>query len=237
MSEWSPKRFWTNAKVAKTPEGFVVKLDGRDIKTPGKAALVMPTRALADAVCAEWAEQGEKIDPRSMPVTRTVNSAIDKVAPQRAGVVEVVAAYGDADLLCYRATSPQELVHSQSVAWDPILDWAASALNVRLHPREGVMHRHQDQAALDRLAVLVGDLFDVELAAFHDLVSLSGSLIIGFAVVHGFASDDDLWAASRFDEAWQEQQWGEDEVAAELARQKQSTFLKAAEILRLATKK
>ena len=235
MSEWSPKRFWTNAKVAKTPEGFVVKLDGRDIKTPGKAALVMPTRALADAVCAEWAEQGEKIDPRSMPVTRTVNSAIDKVAPQRAGVVEVVAAYGDADLLCYRATSPQELVHAQCVAWDPLLDWAASALNARLHPREGVMHRHQDKAALDRLAALVGELSDVELAAFHDLVSLSGSLTIGFAVVHCFASDDDLWAASRIDESWQEQQWGEDEVATELARQKQSTFLKAAEILRLAT--
>ncbi len=125
MSGWTAKRFWTDATVEQTPEGFVVRLDGRDIRTPGKAPLIMPTRALAEAVREEWAMQGDKIDPTTMPVTRTVNSAIDKVAAQRNEVVELIAAYGDADLMCYRATSPVELVRRQSEAWDPLLDWAA----------------------------------------------------------------------------------------------------------------
>lgn len=236
MTGWAPKRFWTEATVDAVPDGFAVRLDGRDIRTPGKRRLVMPTRALAEAVRDEWAAQGEKIDPETMPVTRTVNSAIDKVAPQRAGVIEMIAAYGDADLLCYRATAPEELVRRQSEAWDPLLDWAADALGARLHPVAGVMHQPQDPAALDRLEKQVNALADIELAAFHDLVSLSGSLVIGLAVVHAVDEVERLWLVSRIDELWQEQQWGEDEIAADLARQKQSTFLKAAEILKMMKK-
>lgn len=231
MSAWAAKRFWKEARVEETPGGLVVKLDGRDIRTPGKKPLIMPTRSLAEAVKEEWAAQGEKIDPETMPVTRTINSAIDKVAPQRASVIELIAAYGDADLLCYRATSPDELVRRQSEAWDPLLDWSASALGARLQPVAGVIHRPQDPTALDRLAGQVQMLSDIELAAFHDLVSLSGSLIIALAVVHAVDKVDRLWLASRIDELWQEQQWGKDEIATDLARQKQSAFLKAAEIL------
>ena len=231
MSAWAAKRFWKEARVEETPGGLVVKLDGRDIRTPGKKPLIMPTRSLAEAVKEEWAAQGEKIDPETMPVTRTINSAIDKVAPQRASVIELIAAYGDADLLCYRATSPDELVRRQSEAWDPLLDWSASALGARLQPVAGVIHRPQDPTALDRLAGQVQMLSDIELAAFHDLVSLSGSLIIALAVVHAVDKVDRLWLASRIDELWQEQHWGKDEIATDLARQKQSAFLKAAEIL------
>ncbi len=231
MSAWAAKRFWKEARVEEAPGGFVVKLDGRDIRTPGKKPLIMPTRSLAEAVKEEWAAQGEKIDPETMPVTRTINSAIDKVAPQRASVIELIAAYGDADLLCYRATSPDELVRRQSEAWNPLLDWSASALGARLQPVAGVIHRPQDPTALDRLEGQVQILSDIELAAFHDLVSLSGSLIIALAVVHAVDKVDRLWLDSRIDELWQEQQWGKDEIATDLARQKQSAFLKAAEIL------
>lgn len=231
MSAWAAKRFWKEARVEEAPGGFVVKLDGRDIRTPGKKPLIMPTRSLAEAVKEEWAAQGEKIDPETMPVTRTINSAIDKVAPQRASVIELIAAYGDADLLCYRATSPDELVRRQSEAWNPLLDWSASALGARLQPVAGVIHRPQDPTALVRLAGQVQMLSDIELAAFHDLVSLSGSLIIALAVVHAVDKVDRLWLDFRIDELWQEQQWGKDEIATDLARQKQSAFLKAAEIL------
>ncbi|MGB5557829.1 MAG: ATP12 family protein [Paracoccaceae bacterium] len=236
MSGWTAKRFWTDATVEQMPDGFVVRLDGRDIRTPGKAPLIMPTRALAEAVREEWAMQGDKIDPTTMPITRTVNSAIDKVAPQRDEVVELIAAYGDADLMCYRATSPAELVRRQSEAWDPLLDWAAETLGARLVPRPGVMHQPQDSAALSRLAALVKEFPDIELAAFHDIVSLSGSLIIGFAVVQSVDHDEGLWISSRIDEIWQEQQWGADADAGVVARQKQSAFLTAAKVLRMARK-
>lgn len=233
MSGWTAKRFWKAAEVDRTEDGWIVRLDGRDIRTPGKAALVMPTRPLAEAIRDEWDAQGEKIDPEAMPVTRTVNSAIDKVAPQRQGVIDTVAAYGDADLLCYRAEAPAELVRRQVLAWDPLLDWAVDAFGARLQVRKGVIHVPQDAAALALLREKVAEFSDIELAAFHDLVSLSGSLVIGLAASRSLQPDGDLWMTSRIDEHWQEEQWGEDAEAAELARTKHAAFMTAARILRL----
>ena len=61
---------------------------------------------MAEAIAAEWDAQDEMINPQTMPVTRTANAAIDKVAPQHAEVADMLAAYGDSDLLCYRADTP-----------------------------------------------------------------------------------------------------------------------------------
>ncbi|HSG54818.1 MAG TPA: ATP12 family chaperone protein, partial [Paracoccaceae bacterium] len=121
MSEWTAKRFWKQATVAPAAGGFTVLLDGRSVKTPAKAALILPNEAMAQAVAAEWDAQEGKINPESMPVTRSANAAIDKVAPQKDAVAEMIAAYGDADLLCYRAMAPQELIVRQAAAWDPLL--------------------------------------------------------------------------------------------------------------------
>ncbi len=233
MNGSTAKRFWSDVSVHETSDGFVVRLDGRDIRTPARAPLVLPTRALAEAMAQEWQAQGDRIDPQTMPITRTANSAIDKVASQRDEVVEIIAAYGDADLLCYRATTPEGLVRRQCAAWDPLLDWAAATFEARLVPRAGVIHQPQDPEALRRLEAAMEDLSDIQLAAFHDLVSLSGSLVIGLAALHSVGEVDDLWTTSRVDEDWQEQQWGQDEEAAALARQKQSAFSTAAELLKL----
>ena len=116
MSGWSAKRFWKSASVEACEGGFTVTLDGRAVKTPAKAPLVLPTRAMAEAVAAEWQAQGEKIDPLTMPVTRSANAALDKVRAQQAEVAELVAAYGETDLLCYRAKMPEELVARQAAA-------------------------------------------------------------------------------------------------------------------------
>ena len=114
MSEWKQKRFWKEVSVEDDGAGFAVALDGRRVKTPAKTALVVPTRALAEAIAAEWDAQDEQIDPLSMPYTRSANAAIDKVAVQFAEVADMLAEYGDSDLLCYRAESPEGLVQRQS---------------------------------------------------------------------------------------------------------------------------
>ncbi|MEE4188614.1 MAG: ATP12 family protein, partial [Roseobacter sp.] len=152
MSEWKAKRFWKEALVLKEDSGFAIALDGRPVKTPAKRPLVVPTRGFADAVAAEWAAQDEMIDPTSMPFTRSANAALDKVSIQKAEVADMLAAYGDSDLLCYRAEYPGELVARQKARWDPVLDWAEHMLGARLLPRSGVMHAPQDPEALDRLA-------------------------------------------------------------------------------------
>lgn len=227
MTEWKARRFWKAADVLEIPGGFSVTLDGRPVKTPAKRRLAAPTRALAEAVAAEWDAQGEVIDPLSMPFTRTVNAAIDKVTVQQAEVARMLAAYGDADLLCYRAEGPSELVARQAAVWDPMLDWAESALGARLEVRSGVMHAPQPAAALARLSARTHALDPFELAAFHDLVSLSGSLILGFAATEDAAPPKAIWEMSRLDEIWQAEQWGSDEEAEAAAAIKESAFLHA----------
>lgn len=228
MAGWnSAKRFWKNAGISETEGGFAIELDGRALKTPAKTPVVVPTRALAEAIAAEWDAQGEEIDPLSMPVTRCANSALDKVALQHAEVADMLAEYGGTDLLCYRAEGPDALVKRQAEAWDPLLDWANKTYGARLKPVAGVMFQGQDSDALEALRKAVHAMDNFELAAFHDLVCISGSLILGFAAVSDFAPIDELWAHSRLDESWQEEQWGVDEEAEEQAEIKKSAFKNA----------
>lgn len=233
MSDWKPKRFWKTSAVVEAAGGFTVHLDGRAVKTPAKAALVVPTRAFAERIAAEWEAQDKTVDPNTMPLTRLANAAIDKVTVQFDEVAAMLAEYGVSDLICYRAADPAELVARQAEAWDPLLDWAAVHLNAPLMPVQGVMFQPQPQASLDALGALVRQMSEFELAAFHDLVGMSGSLILSFAVVRGRLSAPEAWEISRVDETWQEEQWGTDEEAAELAGLKKEQFLLASEIFDL----
>ena len=227
MSEWVAKRFWTEAGVSEIGQGYGVHLDGRRVRTPAKAELIVPTRAMARAIASEWDAQEGRIVPDTMPVTRAANAAIDKVAHQHAEVARMIADYGDSDLLCYRAESPAELVERQAAAWDPLLHWAESVLSARLQPRTGVMHDPQEAAVLARLHAQVEMLDKWALTAVHDLVSLSGSLIIGFAAIHGLHPAKTLWQLSRIDETWQQEQWGNDEEAEAVALRKETDFFNA----------
>lgn len=227
MSDWKAKRFWKEANVIAQTDGYSVALDGRPVKTPAKRSLVLPSRKMAEAVAEEWDAQTEVIDPLSMPFTRTANAALDKVAVQHGDVADMIADYGDSDLLCYRADRPEALINRQSEQWDPFLDWAAEHLDARLQPRSGVMHQAQDADVLSRLRTRVHALSNFELAAFHDLVSLSGSLILGFACALNVRSAADIWDLSRLDEIWQAEQWGQDEEAENAAQVKKLAFLHA----------
>ncbi|MFT6945335.1 MAG: chaperone required for assembly of F1-ATPase [Yoonia sp.] len=228
MSDWKPKRFWKTATATPIESGFTVLLDARPVRTPAKATLKVPTLAMAEAIAAEWDAQKVVLDPMSMPITRGANAAIDKVRTQRHEVTELLAEYGDSDLLCYRAAGPEPLIQRQAAGWDPILDWAATALDARLAVGEGVMHMPQSQKALQNLYKEVAAFDDFALAAAHDLISISGSLVLALAVTKGALAAEDAWHLSRIDEHWQTEQWGEDDLATASEMAKQSAFLNAA---------
>ena len=227
MSEWAAKRFWKEATAIEVGGGYSVQLDGRSVKTPAKTLVVVPTWAMAEAMVAEWDAQSEKIDPMSMPVTRSANAALDKVRHQKAEVADMLAAYGDSDLICYRADTPEALIKRQAEAWDPLLEFAENKFGAALKARTGIMHEPQSDDALSRLREQVHALDEFQLAAFHDLVSLSGSLVIGLASIHDHLPTDVLWKLSRIDEDWQIEQWGEDEEAAEQIEIKRQAFVHA----------
>jgi len=227
MTEWKAKRFWKQAAVADAEGGYQVLLDGRPVKTPGKVLLTLPTRPMADAVAEEWEAQEGEIQPLTMPVTRSANSAIERVTPAQAEVAAMLSAYGETDLLCHRADGPQALVERQAGGWDPLLDWAAETYGARLHRTVGILPAAQPEDSLKKLAAVVADTPPFHLTALHDLITLSGSLILGLATAEGRLSPDAAFDLSRIDEDFQIEQWGEDEEAAEFAAARRAQFLHA----------
>jgi chaperone required for assembly of F1-ATPase len=232
VSSWKAKRFWTKAEAVVCEAGFTVQLDGRAVKTPAKAALVVPSMAMAQACAAEWDAQTGTINPASMPITRYANSAIDKVAHQHAEVTEIVAAYGETDLLCYRAPDPAALIERQTAGWDPILDWVAQELGASLRVTIGISPIEQDPACMAILRGQVAGLDPFRLAAFHDLVAITGSLALGFAMARSRLDADQAFDLSRIDEHWQAELWGQDEDAAEIESGKRADLSTALQFFR-----
>jgi len=235
VSGWVARRFWAAVTVVTEAAGHAVLLDARAVRTPAKRPLTLPTRAMAEAVAAEWAAVDDLIDPRLMPVTRAANAAIDKVAPQFDEVAALVAAYGGSDLLCYRADEPAELASAQAEAWDPLLDWAAATYGARLASGRGIAPVVQPPQAVARLAAEVAACTPFQLAALHDLVALSGSLVLGLAATRRARDAGALWQLSRFDEDWQAARWGRDDEAAAAEAAKRQGFLAADEFWRLSS--
>lgn len=226
-SGWSVKRFWKDVSVVPVDNGFGVVLDARPVRTPSKTPLILPTRGLAEWIAGEWDAQEGQLNPLTMPATRTANSAVDKVMPQMAEVAAMLAAYGGSDLLCYRAGAPPDLIAEQARGWDKLLDWAEVRYGARLVQTTGVMPVAQENAALARLTVEVTAQDAFRLAAFHDLVALSGSLILALAVCEGRLDTDTAWGLSRIDEEWQTREWGRDDDAEAAAAIKKSAFAHA----------
>ena len=224
MTEWKLKRFWTEASVSETEEGYAVLLDDRGVRTPAKTSLVVPTVELARAIADEWDAQEGTIDPTTMPFTRSANAAIDKVTHQFDEVVNLLAEYGETDLLCYRADAPVELSERQSEAWDPLLGWAKDTFEADLSPATGVMFVEQPAQSLNNLKMALLDQSAFQLTATYDLISISGSLILGLAVCKGKISAQEAWELSRIDEIWQIEQWGDDEEATEVAEIKATSM-------------
>lgn len=233
MSDWAAKRFWKRATALEVEGGFAVQLDSRMLKTPFKSALHLPTLPMAEAIATEWDAQADIIDPNTMPVTRAANSAIDKITPQRDEVIALLAEYAQSDLLCYRAHEPAGLVARQAEGWDPLLEWSADRLNARLNIGQGITHVPQDEAVVARLASELDDLDNFALVAAHDLISLSGSFVIAFAVINEAIPVYHAWAVSRIDEHWQAEQWGADEEAAAAEAAKLLAFENAARFYQL----
>jgi chaperone required for assembly of F1-ATPase len=235
MSAWAAKRFWKSASVVQVEQGFTVHLDARPVKTPSKKLLILPTAKMAQAVALEWDAQFGLIRPDLMPMTRYANSAIEKVAPQFDAVADHLATYGETDLLCYRAVSPQELIDRQAAAWDIWLDWSARDLAAPLHTVAGIVFAPQPAPSLSNLRAQMTEMSPCHLSAFHDLVAISGSLILALAMAKGQINADEGYALSRIDEQWQIEQWGQDEEASALDASKQRAMQDAWAFFQMST--
>ncbi len=218
------KRFYKNAAASAVDGGFEILLDGRGVKTPAREGLVVPSERLGQAIAEEWNGQGDTISPRTMPLTGLANAAIDRVAPDPDAFARNLAAYGESDLLCYRAEQPRALVARQAELWDPLLAWARRRFDVDFEVVSGLMHRPQPATTVAQLARAVEARSTLELAALSPLVTVSGSLIIALALAEGAVGFEDAWAAASLDEIWQLEQWGADAEAEKALDARRADF-------------
>lgn len=229
------KRIYKAVAVAAAAEGtgFAVQLDGRPVRSPGQRPLTIPAHALAAAVAAEWEAQGDRVDARSMPMTGFAATVVDRVSPQRDFVVAELAGYGGSDLVCYLADDPAELTARQEAAWAPLRDWAEATLGARLLPTAGIMPVSQAPDSLAALRRAVDALGDWELAPLHTLTTITGSLVLGLAVLHGRLDAGAAYDASEVDEAFQIEKWGMDREAEQRRRARRAEAAEAAKFVEL----
>lgn len=231
MSAFTPKRFWKDVSTVAVEGGYGVMLDQFPLKTPRKRLVVMPARELAQEIVQEWLAVDEKIEKATMPYTRFAEAVIDAAQEERAEIVAKLGLYGGHDLLCYRADSPEELRVRQAGAWDPLLDWAQAQFGVRLNVTSGIVSIAQQESGIAVLMAEIDKLDAYRLTALYDLVTLSGSLVLGLAVVSGHLSAESCWVISRIDEQWQQEQWGEDDEAQAFAESRRRVFLTAGRVV------
>jgi chaperone required for assembly of F1-ATPase len=227
------KRFWKTVGIVPGDGGLTIELDGRPVRTPARASLVVPGRALADAIAAEWRSIEDQVDPRAMPLTGLANAAIDRVAPGARAFAGGLARYAEADLACYRAEWPPELVGRQGKAWEPLLGWARRRYDVDFSTTSSLMHVPQPQATIERLFHAVAALDTFRLAGLSPLVTIGGSLIAALAVLEKAIPPEQAWDAVSIDERWQLEQWGSDPEAAVALDNRARDFLAAASFLEL----
>jgi chaperone required for assembly of F1-ATPase len=222
------KRFYKQVSIVSVGGGHAIRLDGRMVKTPARAELMLPTIALARAVVAEWEAQGETIDPASMHQTGLANAAIDKVAADHDTFVRDIAVYGETDLLCYRADGPEPLVDRQAASWDPLLAWAKARHAIDFVLATGIIHQPQPPETISRLAAAVREIDPFPLVALQRLVTISGSLVIGLAMLEGAIEARAAFDAAHLDELWQAELWGEDWMATDARDARREAFDAAA---------
>ena len=227
------KRFYKQAVAKDAEGGFCVVLDGKPIRTPGGVTVLIPHRALADALAAEWEAQGAVMKPALMEINQLVNSAIDRIAVNPAAMVEEITAYAGSDLLCYRAEAPAGLVARQQEAWDPLLDWAGAHFGVRFAVTTGIVPISQDPRALQRIKADISSDDPFQLSALRAVAGLGGSLILAMAVREGRLDAATAWRLAYIDEDWQREKWGEDSEAATARANACRAFTSAAHMLGL----
>ncbi len=227
------KRFWKEVAVRPDEDGWTVTLDGRPLRTPARAPLVVPFEALAREIAGEWRSVENEIDPRSTPLTGLANAAIDRVEPDRQAFAANLARYAEADLICYRADGPRGLVERQEESWDPLLAWARRRYDLEFATTSGVVHVEQPAATVERLSHAVAALDAFHLAGLSPLVTVGGSLVAALAVLEKAITADEAWDAVSIDECWQLERWGADAEAEKALENRKRDFMNGARFLGL----
>lgn len=204
------KRFYKKVDIEQHGDDFCVTLDGRQLKSPAKRQMLLPSQAMAEALAQEWDAQEKEINPMTMPVMALTATAVDRIGQQRDGVLEQIAKYGGTDLICYWADDPEELTRRHAEAWTPLLEWTRNTYDIELKTQTGIMHVAQPDGTIDAFHRIIAAYNDWELAALSSATHCTGSIVIALALMNKHLDAERAFEVSQIDETYQIELWGED---------------------------
>lgn len=209
------RRFYKSAEAGTAPGGFVVRLDGKPVRTPMQHSLIFPNKDFAEAVAAEWQAQEKNIVPATMPLTQLASTMLDKTsnAAERQAMNIEVLKYGASDLICYFGTHPADLVERQEKEWRALLRWLETEHGIRLEAVSGIQYHNQPPAALEALNKLITGLEAAAFTVVQAATAIAGSLVIALALQQGYLDAEGATNAACVDEIYQLEKWGEDRLA------------------------
>lgn len=227
------KKFYKSVDIAPENGVFVLRLDGKEARTPARAPLAAPTRALGAALAEEWGGEGETVDFDAMMLTRLASTAIDLGGKDRQAWINSILSYLRSDLLCYRADEPAALIERQSAQWTPYVDWAREALGADLRVTAGVVSVEQSPALIEAARLRLEAMDHWRLVGVKTAAEITGSAVLAMALEADAFAAEDIFAASRLDERFQSERWGADSEAAARESRLKADFLRTARWLRL----
>lgn len=208
------KKFYKNAEAGAAPGGYVIRLDGKTLKTPLQHPFILLSPSLAAEIAQEWNVQKDEIAPASMPLTQLVYTMIDKGhGSDRAAMTAEIAKYAGSDLVCYFATHPADLVARQEKAWRPLLEWMRAEHDVAFETVSGIQYINQPQEAVKKIGKLVADMDAADFTVMQAATGLFGSPVLALALLHKKINAEEAYQAAMVDEIYQLDKWGEDALA------------------------
>ena len=210
------KRFYETVTIDTTQDGaYVLKLDGKPVKTPGQNTLMSFYKPLSDSVRAEWEAQEESINPKTMPLTQLLNTKIDHIDNEtnRERMASEAGRFLDSELICYYAEAPQDLVQKQRSHWRPLQEWFEKRAGCALNTVSGIQFAEQDETLKFWGQKTMAAMDPYKFTAFQAALGPVSSFVIALAFVEEEIDLDTAFQAAFIEELYQAEHWGIDEEA------------------------
>jgi chaperone required for assembly of F1-ATPase len=160
---------------------FFLLLDGKIVQTPLRNPLILISQTIADNVRQEWLTQQVEVKPETMPITQLSMTLQDRVAPHREKLTDEIMGYIHTDLLCYRASEPEDFSYLQNEVWKPFIGYINAKFSYELITTTGLHHIQQDKNFVKTIHEYIQNLDIVSFMAVYLTTIGTGSLIIALA--------------------------------------------------------
>jgi chaperone required for assembly of F1-ATPase len=139
---------------------YLIQLDGRTLRTPGRNPLYLPNFLLASAVAAEWDAQTDAIkgiEPVTMPLMSLVSTAIDQIKGNPQETIDTCIRYLPTDAALFFTTdSDRILLMKQKQHLQPVVRWLSRLLKIDLQTTTSMARRiaHPDDVVKKLIRVM-----------------------------------------------------------------------------------